>query len=190
MTTLPGRDTLEEQVMQIKMSDNFLQKRDCCLLASRKSELASTVSHKHLITFTDLLWACVGVCLLLRVSPFIIAQHIHEGNICQSAEFTCHKPTSKETSAPLITWCSASICHATNSFFLINPNLCLMQVICRKDGRQPLVAFAAIVVFCISLTTSKTSKWQLFDKDRQREPAVKMLPEKFLWFLSPQINHK
>lgn len=87
------------------------------------------------------------VSLLLRVSPFIIAQHIHERNMCQLAEFICHKPTSKATSALLITWCSVSTCHITNSFFLINPNLRLIRAICRKEGRQLLVSFAATVVF-------------------------------------------
>lgn len=87
------------------MPDNILQKSGSCRLASRKSDLVSTVSHIRLITFIDLLHVHLFVyaSVLFRVRAFIIAQHTHEGNICQSAEFTCHKPTSKATSALLDT---------------------------------------------------------------------------------------
>ena len=107
-TALPGRDSKEHQVMQMKMCDNFLQRRERRLLAhgsqSRLEQCGTNNSSP-----SPICCVCVSVCLLLRASPFIIAQHIHEGHIRQSVEFTCHRSTSKETSAALTTRCSITI---------------------------------------------------------------------------------
>lgn len=179
---LPGRDTQEHQVMQMKMCDNFLQRRERCLLAhrsqSRLEQCGTNDSSPSLI-------CCVCVCLLLRASPFIIAQHIHEGHICQSVEFTCHQSTSKETSAALTTRCSITIHFMSNSFLLINPNLSLMQVSAKKEkkkeekkqSRQLLLPFAALWVFASVRKRTRAASNSCSDKDRHGDLAVQTQPE-------------
>lgn len=171
--------TLQE-VMQKEMYDNVLQKRGRrFLLASRKSDLVeNSISHTSHHFHCSAVCVHVGVCESLTKRRSFHHRPTYTWGEISVSQPSLHvtNPQAKATSALHITWCSVGICHMTNSFFPINPSLRLIGCYPRlkKDGRQLLVAFAAIVVFFASVWGSNTARYNCLTKTSRGGSAAKI----------------
>lgn len=166
--------------MQKEMYDNVLQKRGRrFLLASRKSDLVeNSISHTSHHFHCSAVCVHVGVCESLTKRRSFHHRPTYTWGEISVSQPSLHvtNPQAKATSALHITWCSVGICHMTNSFFPINPSLRLIGCYPRlkKDGRQLLVAFAAIVVFFASVWGSNTARYNCLTKTSRGGSAAKI----------------